>query len=66
MKTDKERLESLRKVQEISKSGYAGCLPNGSIVDRREYPDAVPVQKNSLFGIPEPKTVSLPNERQRQ
>lgn len=56
----KKRLEALLKVQKINKSGYAGCTRDGQIVDRRKFPDAVPVQANSLFGIPEPKP--LPNE----
>lgn len=47
--------EDLIKIHEINQSGYAGVLPNGNIVDRREHPEAIPVQKNSLFNIPEPK-----------
>ena len=42
----------------INESGYAGCNKQGHIVDRRFYPDAVPVQKNSMLGIPEPKELS--------
>jgi len=30
-------------------------LSNGNIVDRKEHPEAVPMQENSLFGIPKPK-----------
>ena len=59
-KSDEERKEALLKILEINKSGYAGILPNGNIVDRREHPTAIPVQKNSLFNVPEPK--KLPNE----
>lgn len=51
--------EDLIRIQEINQSGYAGVLPNGNIVDRREYPNAVPVQKSTPLGIPEPK--KLPN-----
>jgi hypothetical protein len=47
--------EDLIKIHEINQSGYAGCMPNGNIVDRREFPEAIPIQKNSIFGIPEPK-----------
>lgn len=47
--------EDLIKVMEINDSGYAGVLPNGNIVDRREHPKAIPVQKNTMLGIPEPK-----------
>lgn len=49
--------ERLEKIQQIKKEGYAGVDYCGSIVDRREFPNAVPMQKNSLLGIPEPKDV---------
>lgn len=52
--------EDLIKVFEINQSGYAGCDRKGTIVDRRENPDAVPVHENSLFGIPPAQ--KLPNE----
>lgn len=42
---------------EINKSGYAGILSTGEIVDRREHPEATPVQENPLFGVPAPKKV---------
>ena len=42
------------KTLEISKSGYAGVLPNGNIVDRREHPEAMPIEKNNMFEIPKP------------
>lgn len=45
----------LIKIHEINQAGWAGVLPNGNIVDRRLRPDAVPVQKNRMMGIPEPK-----------
>ena len=51
--------EDLIKIHEINQSGYAGVLPTGGIVDRREFPEAIPVQKNSLFGIPEPKKIQI-------
>ena len=43
------------EVHEINLSGYAGINPNGNIVDRRKFPNAVPVQKNDMLNIPEPK-----------
>ena len=46
--------EDLIKVSEINDSGYAGCDRKGQIVDRRDNPQAVPVQENSLLGIPKP------------
>ena len=42
------RVKELRKIIELNKSGYAGMNPNGNIVDRRLFPDAIPVQENSL------------------
>ncbi len=48
----------LAEVLEINASGYAGILPNGNIVDRRKHPKAIPVQENSLFGIPKPKPIN--------
>ena len=57
-KTEQEKVEHLKelmKIIEINKAGYAGILSNGNIVDRREYPEAIPVQKNTMFGIPKPK-----------
>jgi hypothetical protein len=52
---DQPRVDALLKIQEIVKSGFAGVLPNGNIVDRREFPTAIPIQRNSLLGVPEPK-----------
>lgn len=45
----------LLEIFEINKSGYAGMLPNGNIVDRRKYSEAIPVQENKLLGIPKSK-----------
>ncbi len=52
-----ERVKLLLKGIEISKSGYAGILPNGNIVNRREFPKAFPVEENKMFGIPKPKKI---------
>ena len=54
MKEDEEKLNLLLKTLEISKSGYAGTLSNGNIVDRREYPEAIPIEENKMFGVPKP------------
>ena len=54
MKEDEEKLNLFLKTLEISKSGYAGMLPNGNIVDRREHPEAMPIEKNNMFEIPKP------------
>jgi len=50
-----DKLKELHKILKLNKTGYAGVMPNGNIVDRREHPDAMPVQKNRLLGIPTPK-----------
>lgn len=42
-------------IKGLNASGYAGINKQGTIVDRREFPSAVPVQKNSLFGVEKPK-----------
>jgi hypothetical protein len=52
---DKEKLAAMLKTIEVIKAGYGGMLPNGNIVDRREHPDALPIQKNAMLGAPEPR-----------
>ena len=52
-----EREAAFRKALETIASGYAGTLSNGNIVDRREH-QALPIEKNALLGVPEPKTVA--------
>lgn len=47
----------LVEVYEINQSGYAGILPNGNIVDRRKFPNAIPVQENPLFGVTKQKEI---------
>lgn len=42
-------------IKGLNASGYAGTTRKGEIVDRREFPDAMPIQKNTFFGIIEPK-----------
>ena len=41
----------------LNASGFAGVLPNGNLVDRRYFTEAIPVQKNSMFGVSEPKEI---------
>ncbi len=53
--TEKEKLKELLKILDLNKSGYAGMLPNGNIVDRREHPTAIPIQENKMFGVVKPK-----------
>lgn len=58
MKNDQERLKMLLEIQELNKSGYAGILPNGNIVDRRKFPEAIPIQENPLFNVAKPKDIN--------
>lgn len=53
-----ERVKVLMAGIELSKSGYAGVLSTGQIVDRREFPNAIPMQENSMFGIPKPNALT--------
>lgn len=47
---------------EVTRAGYGGVLPNGNVVDRREHPDAIPLQRNPSMGIPEPKEIEKSDE----
>ncbi len=38
----------------IKALGFAGVLATGTMVDRREHPDAIPLQRNATLDIPEP------------
>jgi hypothetical protein len=51
---DRMLKDVVRKLSLIE-SGYAGIMPDGRIVDRREYPSAVPAQRNTALGTLEPK-----------
>lgn len=55
--TERARLAELNKTLDVIKNGYAGVMPNGNIVDRREHPEAMPIPANPLFNTPEPKQV---------
>lgn len=59
----KEQIAEMLKFQaDVVQKGYAGVVKGtGMLVDRRQHPDAIPVQKNTLLGVPEPKEVT--NER---
>jgi len=50
-----EKEIKLLKTIELCKSGYAGMLSNGNIVDRREFSDALPMPENPMFNTPKPK-----------
>lgn len=56
-----KKLEKLKAYEALwlellNASGFAGVLPNGKIVDRRYFPEATPVEKNSIFETAKPKT----------
>jgi hypothetical protein len=55
--TIEEKKIEFERIHALVKEGYAGTLPGGRIVDRREHPEALPMQKNALLGVPEPKHV---------
>ena len=58
---EQTKTNMLEWIQGLNASGYAGCNRKGTIVDRREFPDAFPVQKNSLFGVVTPKELTINN-----
>lgn len=45
-------------IKGLNQSGYAGCTSQGTIVDVRQFPDAIPVQPSSVFGNAKPKKVT--------
>lgn len=49
--------DMLLQALKIVESGYGGILSNGQIVDRREHPEAIPMQKNTELRVPEPKEI---------
>jgi hypothetical protein len=52
-----EHRAALLKIKEITAAGWAGVMPNGNLVDRREFPEAIPVPTNTLLGVPKPNGV---------
>lgn len=60
MMTKEEAENKAVWLKELNASGYAGILPTGQLVDRREHPKAIPVQANSMFGVVKPKKLSKP------
>lgn len=57
----KKFLEWAENYEKVKAEGFAGVLPNGNLVDRREHPEAIPIAYNPMFNIPYPKP--LPNEK---
>jgi|ADGO01.1.fsa_nt_gi hypothetical protein len=50
--------EDLIETHYLLESGYAGIDKEGRIVDRRLFPDTVPIQENPMFNTPKPKPVN--------
>lgn len=48
--------QEIKARTELKASGFAGMSRKGRLVDRRKYPDAKPIAKNSFLGFAEPKT----------
>jgi hypothetical protein len=42
---------------ELLQSGYAGINQNGTIVDRRLFPEAIEIPFNPIFDTPPPKKI---------
>jgi hypothetical protein len=51
------KFKKLMKIVELNKTGYAGLNSNGNIVDRRKFPNAIPIQENKSLNIPKPKNI---------
>lgn len=50
-----QHLNPVGWIKGLNASGYAGCMRNGNIVDRREFPNAIAIRENSLLGVAKPK-----------
>lgn len=59
--TKEEAIKKGEWLKELNASGYAGVLSTGELVDRREHPEAIPVQANSMFGVVKPKKLLAKN-----
>lgn len=49
--------DALMKAHTALHEGYGGVMPDGRIVDRREFPQAAPIPANGMSDIPAPKEV---------
>lgn len=52
-----ERRDALLKLKDAMVSGFGGITKTGTIVDRREHPEATPIPANFTLGIPTPKPI---------
>lgn len=49
--------QDLVDTHDLLQTGYAGVNQNGTIVDRRLFPEATEIKYNSMFDTPPPKKV---------
>jgi len=57
--TGKPVEERAKWIRGLNTSGYAGIkTPEGYVVDRREFPNAIPIKANSIFGVAKPKILT--------
>lgn len=55
--TEMDRDDQVQLQEELLEAislGFGGVIENGQIVDRRLFPNAIPLQKNVLMKVPEP------------
>lgn len=55
MKKDKPQFYG--EILKIIESGFAGVTTKGKIVDRRKFPNAIPIPENKSMNVPKPKVV---------
>lgn len=55
MNVPEEKIAEIVAHEELKASGYMGVTRYGRQVDRRDFPDAIPIQANRLLGFPKPK-----------
>lgn len=58
MVTEEAFLALAEKMMKVNREGYAGILNTGQLVDRRDFPLAIPVQENQMLGIAKPKKIN--------
>jgi hypothetical protein len=49
-----ELLKAAERHMRVKAAGFAGCLPGGMLVDRRDHPEALPIPANTVLLVPPP------------
>lgn len=57
IKEEQERRAALLKLKDAMLAGFGGITKTGTIVDRREHPDAAAIPANEMLRIPAPKSI---------